>query len=644
MATALAGGESPLAMHRKRLAEAERCAAELRTKLPRAFGREFDERLALVRRYLPWREDGKAALMLGYDLLRDLALEAGRRLGIGDDVFLLTFHELQEALDTRTAPAAVLQERRRRRAAEKRVSVPLYLGSEEIENIGHPPKTHSGRSLTATPISTGTASGAVRIVHSPRETGDLPRGYVLVCPSTDPSWTPLFVDAAALVLECGGMLSHGAVVAREMGIPAVVLPQATQILDDGETITVDGQHGAVVREDAEEAEAQPAADPSDVRIAPENMPPVPGPIDRRAAALRSTLLLLWGVYLAAVFLLPRPWCYKASMELLDAVLWPLVPALGKPGAVAAMAVGLALLTMVGQRLLTDNRRLLAAKQRANGLRREAAQLPTESPRRVALARAAAGVQPRLLGASFVPLAVLLGPMVMSFVWLPDRVDPVSWNPPPGAVAHVTAEVDGEYSGDIRFDDDAALVLDEQTPAVQSTPPIRAVLTRLLARWQGQADVPEGSQRDVSPAMIADLQAYLDADGGLPPRQLAWTIQTPETPGRYTIALAADNASPVRTSLVVGDRFPPQPKEDLGDGRGPLQVVEVDGNSPVRHVVVTYQFTREFGDRKFFVPLAGVASQTLDGWGWAQWDAGWLLTYIVVYLLTLLPVRWLLRIP
>jgi len=642
MAAMLANGESPLAIHENRIAEAEQRAASLRARLSARYRREFDERLSLVRRYLPWREDGKAALMLGYELLREMALDAARRLEIGDDVFLLSFDELSQALTTGEVPKEIIEQRRRQRAAERRLSLPLFIGEAEIDDLGQPPKTTTGRSLTAVPISTGSATGPVQIVHAPREAGDLPKGYVLVCPSTDPSWTPLFVDAAALVLECGGMLSHGAVVAREMGIPAVVLPDATRLLQSGETIAVDGQHGVVLRQGAGESIDEAAVDPADVRIAPEKIPPVRGPGERRAAVLRSASFVFWGVYLAAVFLLPQPWFYDPSMKLLDAALWPLVPALGMPGTVAAMAVGLALATMIGQRLLTDNRRLLAAKQRSNLLRRKAAGLPVGSPRRAALSRAAAGVQPRLLGAAFVPLAVLLGPMVMSFVWLPERVDPASWNPPPGAVAFVTAEVDGEYTGEVRLKtaEDTDLKLDPQTRAVRSMPPIRRVLTALLARWQQPAEAAD--EKAPAAEVVESLAEYLDES--IPRRRLSWTIRTPDAPAGHPIALTAGDAEPAETALVVGNRFPPPAKEDLDDGRGPVQVAYGPKDSPVRRATVTYQFPRTQGDRVFLAPLADVSIPAIVERGWDRWDAGWLLTYIAVYLVVLLPVRWLLRIP
>ncbi|MCH5376521.1 MAG: hypothetical protein JJ992_21340, partial [Planctomycetes bacterium] len=646
LAAMLADRESPLLVHERRLTEAQQCATTLRDKLPGRFQVIFDERLSVVRRYLPWREDGKAALMLGYDLLRDLALDTGRRLDIGDDVFLLTQDEVQKALVAADVPQGTIRDRRLRRAAEKRLSLPLYIGTDEIETLGQRPESIDSASLTAVPISTGWATGPVRIVRSPREAVNLGRGCVLVCPSTDPSWTPLFVDAAALVLECGGMLSHGAVVAREMGIPAVVLPEAVRLLKDHELVSVDGQHGVIVREDAaKESRQQAVNDPNEVGIAPDRIPPARGPREQWAARFQVACFLLWGVYLAAVFALPRPWCYDPSMRLLDAMLWPLVPMLGKPATVALLAAALALLAMISQRVLTDNRRLLAAKQRANRLRRETESLPTDSPRRVALTRAASGVQSRLLAASLVPVAMLLGPMMMSFVWLSERIDPASWNPPPGATVHVVAETDDEYVGEVHLETDAALELDAQTPAAQATQAVRAVLTNLLAKWEEDAATEDESAAEIPPPLVEDLREYLA--GRLPPRQLSWTIRTPSEPGRYPIALVAGDATrPVRTSLVLGDRFPPEPKTDLGDGRGPLQTVQVQAQAgtPIRRVTVTYQFPRTLGDRVFFAPLKRIPLQVLEDRGWSNWDAGWLLTYIAAYLAVLLPLRWFLRIP
>jgi pyruvate,water dikinase len=270
LAARLAAGPSPLAMYQQRLAGARRCAESLRSRLPARHRRQFDDQLALVQRYLPWREDGKAALLLGYDLLRDLALEAARRLALDSDVFLLTLDELQQALRMHEDPAAagrlpgdgngvaeLIRQRHRQRSGEGAVSLPLLIDEQAIERLDQPPQQADAGSLKTLPLSTGTGTGPVRILRSVGGANDLGQGYVLVCPNTDPSWTALFVQAAGLVLECGGVLSHGAVVARELGIPAVVLPRATELLREGERVTVDAGRGLIVREAARDTAQQP---------------------------------------------------------------------------------------------------------------------------------------------------------------------------------------------------------------------------------------------------------------------------------------------------------------------------------------------------------------------------------------------------
>jgi pyruvate,water dikinase len=97
-------------------------------------------------------------------------------------------------------------------------------------------------------VSPGIASGSARIVRHPNDAAHLLQGDILVAPSTDPGWTPLFLRAAAIVMETGGFLSHGAIVAREYGIPAVAnVPGILKALHDGEPIAVDGSRGRVTR-------------------------------------------------------------------------------------------------------------------------------------------------------------------------------------------------------------------------------------------------------------------------------------------------------------------------------------------------------------------------------------------------------------
>jgi len=94
--------------------------------------------------------------------------------------------------------------------------------------------------------SPGVATGVARVIRGPEEFGKLKNGDILVAPLTNPVWTPLFAIAAGVVTEVGGMLSHGAIVAREYGIPAVMgIPGATKLVREGEMVRVDGNKGVV---------------------------------------------------------------------------------------------------------------------------------------------------------------------------------------------------------------------------------------------------------------------------------------------------------------------------------------------------------------------------------------------------------------
>src|ERR1041384_4449909 len=99
--------------------------------------------------------------------------------------------------------------------------------------------------LRGAPASPGVVTGAARVILDPAG-AHLEPGEILVAPSTDPGWTPLFLTAGGLVMEMGGPMSHGAIVAREYGIPAVVgVPDATERIETGQRITIDGSVGIV---------------------------------------------------------------------------------------------------------------------------------------------------------------------------------------------------------------------------------------------------------------------------------------------------------------------------------------------------------------------------------------------------------------
>ncbi|NQT88354.1 hypothetical protein HQ560_16425, partial [bacterium] len=195
-----------------------------------------------AQRLLPYRETGKHWLMKGYETVRSVLVELGRRWGIGRDVFFLELAELEAYEPEQHAP--VIAQRRLRWQSAQRLAVAQVIDSDPLDDLGLP-RPVEGDVLSGKTLASGSARGVARVVLDPADVGDLGTGYILVCPSTDPGWTPLFVHARGLVVERGGMLSHGAIVARDFGIPAVACADATSAIPDGAVIEIDGMRGSV---------------------------------------------------------------------------------------------------------------------------------------------------------------------------------------------------------------------------------------------------------------------------------------------------------------------------------------------------------------------------------------------------------------
>jgi pyruvate,water dikinase len=199
------------------------------------------ERLHL---YIGLRETAKHYLMKGYAVLRRLLVELDRRHGLNGGIFYLTPDELPR-LASGEDPSTTIAARRRRRALVLSLEVPPVLFSDDLEAIGRPVPVEGGETLTGTPLSAGVAEAPALVLEEPA--AEPPEGgYVLVCPSTDPAWVPLFVRAKALVMETGGILSHGAIVAREFGLPAVAgIGGLLRRVRTGQRLRVDGGRGTV---------------------------------------------------------------------------------------------------------------------------------------------------------------------------------------------------------------------------------------------------------------------------------------------------------------------------------------------------------------------------------------------------------------
>lgn len=229
-------------------------------------GQIVDTRLRLLRRMvsdattqLQNRERSKAALLVLGGEARRVLIESVRRLvasgHLADpaDIDLYSDEEVEQML--RGAQPVFGQElaRRRRAIARAREAGPLpelFAGDPDSVTVE---VAVTGSVLEGWAASPGSVRGPARVIHSLEEGDELREGEVIVAHSTDPSWTPLFLIAGAIVLEEGGPLSHAAIVAREFGLPAVLnVPGATATIVTGEELLVDGTAGRVSRLNGDE--------------------------------------------------------------------------------------------------------------------------------------------------------------------------------------------------------------------------------------------------------------------------------------------------------------------------------------------------------------------------------------------------------
>ncbi len=259
VAGALRGEDAAHREHHRRMArEADEAGQRLVAAVARGPLRSAKARWA--RRFLDWvrygvpvREHPKYALIRVMWLAKQAMLEAADelvaagRLMRREDVFWLRYGELIEALED---PAVELNGRvAARREREMRfpdLRPPRVITSEgEVPEVRHAAVDLPEGAMAGAAASAGSVEGIARVVLDPGD-GRLEPGEILVAPFTDPGWTPLFIHAAALVMEVGGLMTHGSVVAREYGIPAVVgVIDATQRIETGQRIRVDGYQGIV---------------------------------------------------------------------------------------------------------------------------------------------------------------------------------------------------------------------------------------------------------------------------------------------------------------------------------------------------------------------------------------------------------------
>ena len=222
------------------LPDGERKAAETKQMIDR------------VRTFAGYREYPKYHMVSRYFVDKQALLKEAERLVEADvlrdkeDIFYLTFEELYDVVRTHHVDYDLIGERKDAFTSYQALTPPRVLTSEgEVVTGTYRRDDLPPGALVGLPVSAGTVEGPARVIRDLAD-ADLEPGDILVTAFTDPSWTPVFVTVAGLVTEVGGLMTHGAVIAREYGLPAVVgVERATKLIRDGQRIRVHGTDGYV---------------------------------------------------------------------------------------------------------------------------------------------------------------------------------------------------------------------------------------------------------------------------------------------------------------------------------------------------------------------------------------------------------------
>jgi phosphoenolpyruvate synthase/pyruvate phosphate dikinase len=205
-----------------------------------------------VRTFAGYREYPKYGIVSRYFVYKQALLEEAERLVRAhvlrekEDIFYLTFQELHDVVRTSQADDQLIRERKDAFRSYQALTPPRVLTSDgEVIAGAYRRDDLPAGALVGLPVSAGTIEGRARVILDMAD-ADLEAGDILVTAYTDPSWTPLFVAIKGLVTEVGGLMTHGAVIAREYGLPAVVgVERATRLIRDGQRIRVHGTDGYV---------------------------------------------------------------------------------------------------------------------------------------------------------------------------------------------------------------------------------------------------------------------------------------------------------------------------------------------------------------------------------------------------------------
>ncbi|WP_061809373.1 phosphoenolpyruvate synthase [Rossellomorea vietnamensis] len=234
--------------------EKERELLERLTSLPDGEQKvkETKRRIDIIRHFTGYREYPKYGMIHRYFVYKQALLKEAERLveqnvlQEKEDMFYLTFEELQGLVRTNESKDDLIRKRKEEYDYNEKLTPPRVITSDgEIITGEYKREDLPAGAIAGLAVSSGVIEGRARVIVN-MENADLEEGDILVTPYTDPSWTPLFVSIKGLVTEVGGLMTHGAVIAREYGLPAVVgIERATELIQDGQRIRVHGTEGYI---------------------------------------------------------------------------------------------------------------------------------------------------------------------------------------------------------------------------------------------------------------------------------------------------------------------------------------------------------------------------------------------------------------
>ena len=214
--------------------------------------KETKRMISLIRNFIGYREYPKYGMIHRYFVYKQALLKEAEQLVQAnvlhekEDIYYLSFEELREVVRTQKLDDQIISKRKDEYTFYEKLTPPRVLTSDGEIIAGEYKREHlPAKAIVGLPVSSGVIEGRARVILH-MEDADLEEGDILVTSFTDPSWTPLFVSIKGLVTEVGGLMTHGAVIAREYGLPAVVnVENATKLINDGQRIRVNGTEGYV---------------------------------------------------------------------------------------------------------------------------------------------------------------------------------------------------------------------------------------------------------------------------------------------------------------------------------------------------------------------------------------------------------------